>query len=322
MKNFLITTGMVLIILASVLVSCRKEVIPSLTTAAITNITGISATGGGTVADEGSGKVVEKGICWSKENTPNISNNRSTNIVAGSSGTYTSEMLDLTPATTYYVRAYAVNGAGTGYGETVSFTTLGQAPTTLTQQATNVTTNSARLNGVVLANYISTTVTFEYGTTTGYGQTATPSQSPVSGDIITDVNVDLAELAEGTTYHFRIKAVNSRGTTYGNDNTFTTLGQAPVAVTLAACCLSATGGRLNGTVNANDLSTVVTFEYGLTSEYGSTVTAYQSPVTGNSPISVYSGVSGLTSVTSYHFRVKAVNSLGTTYGEDKVFITF
>lgn len=230
-------------------------------------------------------------------------------------------MSELDPSTTYFVRAYAINYAGIGYGEAVSFTTLGDAPSSLTHSATNVTTTSVTMNGVVLANYLPTTVTFEYGTTTDYGLTATPDESTVSGTELTVVNAELTGLAPGTTYHFRLKSVNSLGTTYGSDVLFTTLGQVPTVETLAACCLNIAGGRLNGTVNANYLSTVVTFEYGLTTDYGSTVSAYQSPVTGNILTSVYSGVSGLASGTIYHFRIKAVNSLGTTYGEDKEFTT-
>lgn len=319
MKKVLISTGLVFLFLSGLLHSCKKEEVPVLTTSEVSNIAGTTATSGGTIIEGNLPMITERGICWSKENNPTVDDDRT--IVLGGSATFAGDMTGLNPATTYYVRAYAINSAGTGYGEAVSFTTLGQAPSSLTLTATDLTTTSAILNGVVLANYLLTTVTFEYGMTTNYGLSATVAQSPVSGNSLTSVSAELTGLSEGTVYHFRLKAVNSLGTTYGDDLTFATLGQVPTAITQAACCLSASGGRLNGTVNANWLSTVVTFEYGLTTEYGSTVTAYQSPATGNIALSVYAGVSGLTPATNFHFRIKAVNSLGTTYGEDKVFTT-
>ncbi len=280
MKKVLISCSLIFIILIGFLNSCKKEEVPGLTTAKVTNITGTSATGGGTITVGNPAEIAERGLCWSKDNNPTTNNDRT--IEPGGTATFTSAMTDLDAATTYYVRAYAINTAGTGYGEAVSFTTLGQAPAALTQTATDVSTSSATLNGVVVANLLSTIVTFEYGTSTNYGQTVTVAQSPVTGSSLTDVNAVLTGLAEGTTYNFRLKTVNSLGTTYGNNLTFTTLGSIPLVTTQAACCLSATGGRLNGTVNPNWLSTIVTFEYGLTADYGSTVTAYQSPATGNS----------------------------------------
>lgn len=319
MKNHFKFTGLVFIILIVILHSCKKEIVPTLTTTAVTNITGTTATSGGTITDEGSGTVVERGICWSKGITPTIADNMT--LEGGGVGTFPSNMTNLNAATTYYVRAYAKNEAGTGYGMAVSFITFGQAPFATTQSATNVTAISATLNGVVNANYLSTTVTFEYGTTTSYGQTVTATQSPVTGNSNSNVNADLTGLAPGTTYHFRLKTVNSLGTTNGNDLLITTLGQAPSATTQAACCLSTTGAKLNAIVNANYLSTTVTFEYGLTTAYGSTIAATPSPVNGNSPTSVGAVISGLNSNTIYHFRIKATNSLGTTYGSDMEFKT-
>jgi hypothetical protein len=76
---------------------------------------------------------------------------------------------------------------------------------------------------------LSTTVTFEYGNTEGYGQTVTGHQSPVTG--ITNVYVILSGLTAGTTYHYRIKTVNPLGTNYGEDVTFQTVGQTPTALT-------------------------------------------------------------------------------------------
>ncbi|MGA3086229.1 MAG: hypothetical protein ABSE95_15770 [Thermodesulfobacteriota bacterium] len=78
---------------------------------------------------------------------------------------------------------------------------------------------------------------------------------------------------------------------------------------------------LNGTVNANNASTTVTFQYGLTTAYGSTVTADQSPVTGTSDTAVSKGITGLSENTTYHYRAVGVNSVGTTNGEDMTFTT-
>ncbi len=92
---------------------------------------------------------------------------------------------------------------------------------------------------------------------------------------------------------------------------------APTAATRAASALGPSGATLNGTVSSNGAITTVTFEYGLTVAYGSTVNAVPSPLAAtSSSISVSAAVAGLTCNTVYHFRVKAVNSLGTSYGLD------
>ena len=86
-----------------------------------------SATSGGTITDEGSGTIIERGICWSKGITPITSDNRT--IEGGGAGTFISNISDLDAATTYYVRTYATNKAGTGYGMAMAFTTLVLPPT-------------------------------------------------------------------------------------------------------------------------------------------------------------------------------------------------
>lgn len=299
--------------------SCKNEEVPALTTAVVTNITGNTSTSGGTITSEGSGTITSRGVCWSTNITPTIENNKSQD--GAGAGTFQSNMVGLTGGTTYYVRAYAINSAGAGYGMAMSFKTLGQSPTSVTSTASSITLTEAKLNGTVNGNYLPTTVTFEYGASLTYGQTITATQSPVTGNIITSVSANLVGLSAGTTYHFRIKSVNTLGTTYGSDMTFTTLGLAPTVTTLLASNFSATGARLNATVKANYLSSIVTFEYGTTTSYGQTITADQSPVTGNSNITVSAILTSLSSGSTYHFRVKAVNSLGTSYGNDNSFIT-
>ncbi len=125
----------------------------------------------------------------------------------------------------------------------------------------------------------------------------------------------------GTIYHVRAYATNIAGTAYGSDLSFTSSGQIASCLTLSATDVSTTGATLYGLVNANDLSTNVTFEYGSTLTYGKTIAAAQSPLNGNDIISVNISIIDLKPETSYHFRVKTENSLGITYGNDMAFTT-
>ena len=87
----------------------------------VSGITATAAQAGGEVTDDGGVTVTERGVCWSTSSEPAISDNR-TNDGSGS-GSFTSSLTGLSPGTTYYVRAYATNNAGTTYGDEVSFTT-------------------------------------------------------------------------------------------------------------------------------------------------------------------------------------------------------
>ena len=301
---------------------CKKDdpaKIPVLVTTPVTNITAITATSGGTISSDGGASITARGVCWSTSANPATVDQKT--LDGDGTGQFVSNLSGLVAGATYHVRAYATNSVGTAYGEDITFTTLGQSPAATTQPATEISATGATLNGSINANNLSTTVTFEYGTSTSYGQTATAAQSPVTGNVNTGTDVEITGLTQGVTYHFRIKAVNSLGTTYGDDITFTTLGLAPTAITLAAINIISAGATLSGTVNANDLLTTVSFEYGTTTSYGQTVSAILNQISGNFDIAEYATISGLMESTSYHFRIKAVNSAGTTYGSDLTFTT-
>jgi homoserine acetyltransferase len=128
----------------------------------------------------------------------------------------------LTASTTYHFRIVATNSAGTVYGADRTFTTLSAtgSPVVITNPATNVTSSSATLNGTVDPHGLTTTVYFQYGTTTSYGLT-TAAQSK-TGNTYQAVAANISGLTASTTYHFRIVATNSAGTGYGSDRTFTT----------------------------------------------------------------------------------------------------
>ena len=111
------------------------------------------------------------------------------------------------------------------------------------------------------------------------------------------------------------------GTAQGADVSFTTVAQAPSVTTVAASAITIDGATLNGTVNAQNDSTTVSFEYGPTIGYGTTVTAAESPVTGLTDQAVSYALSGLTPNTLYHYRAVGINSGGTITGSDRTFTT-
>ena len=83
-------------------------------------------------------------------------------------------------------------------------------PVVKTLEATNIDSTTAKLNGTINSYGLSTTVIFEYGTTTSYGNTFTASESPVTRNGVTHVSADISDLTPCTTYHFRLKAENSK----------------------------------------------------------------------------------------------------------------
>jgi hypothetical protein len=142
----------------------------------------------------------------------------------------------------------------------------------------------------------------------------------------TNTGVGLSGLTPGTTYYWQARARNADGPTDADGGTWwsfmTSVGvTAPIATTLTASGITTSGATLNGTVNANNESTSVTFQYGLTTTYGSTATSDQSPVAGNIDTPVSKGITGLSADTTYHYRVVAASSAGTTNGGDQTFKT-
>ncbi len=189
-----------------------------------------------------------------------------------------------------------------------------------TLAASVITQNGALLNGNANATGTSIAVFFDWGLTPAYGSSVAATPPTITGNTLLPMNTPLTGLTPGTTYHFRARGISSAGITiYGNDMTFTTVNAPPLVVTTAATAIAGDGATLNGTVNANNLPSTVTFEYGLTTAYGSTVNAIPNNVTGTAVTPVSAMISGLLPNTVYHFRAVAVSSSGTTYGNDMTF---
>lgn len=125
MKNTILKTT-ILATISLLLFSCTKEEIkaslPTLTTATINNITPNSASLDVSITNDGGANITARGIVWSTNPTPTIALSTKTTDGTGV-GTFTGSLTNLTPGTTYYIRAYATNKAGTAYSVEISFTT-------------------------------------------------------------------------------------------------------------------------------------------------------------------------------------------------------
>jgi hypothetical protein len=148
---------------------------------------------------------------------------RTASVSAGSSTgnvQVSRSLTGLTPATSYHFQIVATSSVATTYGADVSFNTSA-APAVITGAATNLTTSSATLNGIVNAEALGTNWYFQYGPTTSYGS-KTPTTHLAASPNNTNVSVRITNLASNATYHFRLVATSSSGTTLGADFILTT----------------------------------------------------------------------------------------------------
>lgn len=294
---------------------------PIVTTADVTDITQTTAVSGGNVTDDGGASVTARGVCWSTSQNPTISDNHTSD--GNGTGSFTSNLTNLTANTTYYVRAYATNENGTSYGEQKSFTTLQniELPTVTTTDVTDITQNTAVSGG---------NVTDDGGAAvTARGVCWSKDPNPtIDNSFISNGNgtgsftIEISGLTSATTYYVRAYATNSEGTSYGEQKTFTTLQyiQLPTVTT---------------TIVTNVTSTTATSGGNVTDDGGATVTARgvcwsTSPdptiddnktTDGNGTGAFTSQLTNLTHSTTYYIRAYATNSEGTSYGEQKYFTT-
>jgi len=98
-------------------------VIPTVTTQAVTDIDEITATGNGNITDTGEENCTKRGVCWNTTGSPTITDSKSEETGSFGTGAFTRSMTGLDPGVLYYVKAYAYNSAGYGYGSEVEFTT-------------------------------------------------------------------------------------------------------------------------------------------------------------------------------------------------------
>jgi uncharacterized protein (TIGR02145 family) len=193
---------------------------PSVTTSAVSSITLTTAVSGGNVTNSGGAPVTARGVCWSTISGPIATGFHTTD--GSGTGSFISNISGLSPNTTYYLRAYATNNAGTSYGTELSFNTSPvTAPSVTTGTVSNVTLTSAVASGNVTSdNGAAVTVRGVCWNTTGNPTTA--NSTATSGSGTGSFTVTMPGLTAGTTYYVKAYATNSSGTGYGSQVIFTT----------------------------------------------------------------------------------------------------
>lgn len=199
----------------------------TLTTLTLSSITGISASSGGQITDDGGATITSRGVCWSITPNPTTANSFTSDGIG--IGTYNSVINSLQNGTTYYVRAYATNSVGTAYGNEVVFNTL-NTPLVSTSLVTLIFGKSATSGGNV-SNDGGAPITSR-GVCWSTTQNPTVANNVInSGTGIGSYSQIMGGLNFSTTYYVRAFATNSVGTAYGNQVSFTTTAGLVVSFT-------------------------------------------------------------------------------------------
>lgn len=221
MKKFL-----TLLACASILFACDDDTtkpvtVPTVSSISITAVTLTTATATGEVTNSGGDNVTERGFVLATTENPTIDN---TKVTSGTgTGAFTTELTELLPETTYYVRAYAINSKGVAYGDQLSFETEPIESATLqTTEAEDISFTSAYVSGEVLNNGGGTIT--EFGIVWATTQNPTNESNKVVAEEATanQFSVALTGLPVGTTIYARAFATNAAGTAYGNQISFIT----------------------------------------------------------------------------------------------------
>jgi uncharacterized protein (TIGR02145 family) len=305
-----------------------SQSVPLVISTAISNLSQTTAVSGGTITSDGGQAVVARGVCWSTSQNPTTSNSKTSDGTG--TGTYSSTLSGLSPNTTYYLRAYATNGLGTGYGNQLVFTTGTPTLATLTTaEVVNVSNNSANCGG---------NISNEGGSVTARGVCWSTSPNPTIANSKTSDGTGgglftsfLTGLNAGTTYYVRAYATNASGTAYGDQKSFVTSSQS-TSLALVNTLSVSNIGTISATVNcsiSNQGGSGVT-ERGIcwsNQNIGPTVIDWRissGQGAGNYSVTITKFPDGRIipgGTGPYYVRAYAVNTQGISYGEVLSFYT-
>jgi hypothetical protein len=220
MKNLYRFSGIISLVI--LIQSCIKPApgLPDVITLDVSKISYKSATSGGIVTNERGSAVTSRGVRWYTSDEPDFPNILVDDSIG--TGSFACE-LSLIPNTTYIIRAFATNSAGTGYGSPITFTTLAiEIPVLTTSEVTKITQNTAESGGNITDIKGETPTSEGVCWSTVQNPTIQDSKTTDAGTWVGTYNCNIKGLTANTYYYIRAYATNSAGTGYGNQLSFTT----------------------------------------------------------------------------------------------------
>jgi uncharacterized protein (TIGR02145 family) len=175
------------------------------------------------VSDDGGSPVTSRGVVWSTSPNPTITSSK---VIEGNGkGSFSTTLPNLAPNTTYYIRAFATNDVGTGYGSEIKVTTFtGTAvPTVTTIPISDITSTTAKSGGIVTGDCGSVVTTRGVVWSTSPNPTISLTTKTTNGSGIGSFTSSLTGLTPNTTYYVKAYATNESGIGYGQEIAFTTL---------------------------------------------------------------------------------------------------
>lgn len=290
---------------------------PDVTTASISQTTTTTASCGGNATNDGGDPITEKGVCWNTSGNPTYAESK-TNDGTGT-GSFSSTLTGLVPGNTYYVKAYAKNSQGIGYGAQVSVLIIA-APEVYGVAITAISTTTATSGGDVLsANGAAVTAR-------GICWNITGTLDTLGANYTTDgtgtgvFSSSMTGLSPSTLYYIQAYATNSVGTSFSSQGTFSTTSSGTLPDVgrdddmliednriYGTGYLIATGGSAitdKGFVIATSIANCTLADCLFSYSYGSG---------GSAETEWFGWMTGLDSETLYYFKAYATNSSGTAY---------
>ena len=280
---------------------------PTVEGLAATEVAGTSFKANANVADFGGADITAKGFCYSTSENQTLENS-SVSGTWSEGDNFIAEVTGLSPVTTYYVRAYATNSAGTTYSEPITVTTTAGLATVADVTSSDITGVSFKVSSEI-TNTGGAEVTekgFCYATTEN--PTVEDSHKTVDGD---DFEATIAELANGTTYYVRAYAVNSIGTAYSEQISVLTLALATVA-DVTSSDLTGVSFKVASEITDNGDAEVTEKGFCYSTTENPTIESSKKVVDGDE---FETTIEGLANGTTYYVRAYATSYAGTAYSE-------
>jgi uncharacterized protein (TIGR02145 family) len=325
--NFQIYNIGLLLIVTLFTLSCKKnspQLIPTVSPFEVIGVSDNTIQGKANITSDGGTSIISRGVCWSTNKDPSISDFKTADGTG--IGNYTSSINGLLPGLTYYIRSYAVNSVGTGYGEQITVSTLSTVPLISTTPLTDVTATTLTSGGNIMSDggspILTRGVCWSTNHDPSYLDTKT-NEGTGTGSFISLVT----GLKPGSINQIRAFAVNKNGISYGSILTITTPVMLPTITTSSASNITEATAVCGGNITSNggadilkrgvcwSTTTNPTINDNKSSD-GTDIGTFISNLNGLPPSTIW-----LKPNTMYFVRAYATNNMGTSYGNEVSFTT-